>query len=60
MGKNKKKAKRKAEKAKGKLKLKEDAGTPSGESEPAAEGDVDQMMGHGKQAVEQAKDALKD
>jgi uncharacterized protein YjbJ (UPF0337 family) len=57
MGK-KKKAKNRAEIAKGKLK--ETAGQVSGDSRLEAEGDVDQMMGHVKQAGEKVKDALKD
>jgi len=57
MGK-KKKAKNLAEIAKGKLK--ETAGKTSGDSQLEAEGNVDQMKGHVKQAGENVKDALKD
>jgi uncharacterized protein YjbJ (UPF0337 family) len=57
MGK-KKKAKNLAEIAKGKLK--ETAGKSSGDSQLEAEGNVDQMRGHVKQAGEKVKDALKD
>jgi uncharacterized protein YjbJ (UPF0337 family) len=57
MGK-KKKAKNLAEIAKGKLK--ETAGKTSGDTQLEVEGDVDQMMGHVKQAGEKVKDTLKD
>ena len=56
MGK-KKKAKNLAEIAKGKLK--ETAGKTSGDSQLEAEGNVDQMRGHVKQAGEKVKDAFK-
>jgi uncharacterized protein YjbJ (UPF0337 family) len=58
MGKKKKKAKNLAEIAKGKLK--ETAGKTSGDSHLEAEGNVDQMRGHVKQAGEKVKDALKE
>jgi uncharacterized protein YjbJ (UPF0337 family) len=57
MGK-KKKAKNMAEIAKGKLK--ETAGKTSGDTQLEAEGNVDQMKGHVKQAGEKVKDALDD
>ena len=57
MGK-KKKAKNMAEIAKGKLK--ETAGKTSGDAQLEAEGNVDQMKGHVKQAGEKATDALND